>query len=127
VLNKFHNSLTIVQNPGIFILRKLLYVVKIKIMKDYALLAMDLYKIKKQIIITSYHSYKNKIDGNEFATFKVHLRKDLEILKAELFNNVQLSENDLKELKKINQKIALKFIALKRELDKIRENNSNFA
>jgi hypothetical protein len=88
-------------------------------MKDYTLLAMELFKIKRQIIISLYHTFKDKVDANEFNNIKMQLRKDLEVLKLELFDKVHLSEVDLKQLKRVNHKITVKVIMLKKEVEKL--------
>ncbi|WP_197062247.1 hypothetical protein [Flavobacterium rivuli] len=88
-------------------------------MKDYTMLAMELFKIKRHIIITLYQTFKDKADPSEFNTMKIQLRKDLDVLKNEIFDTTQLSDIDKKELKKIDHRISVKVLGLKKEVDKI--------
>jgi len=85
-------------------------------MKEYYTLCVELYTIKVHIL-------KTLMAGKGprpvlIAETGKQLRGDLDQLKQELFNNTPLSAVDRKELQKIDEKIMLRYAALKRRFEK---------
>jgi hypothetical protein len=86
-------------------------------MKQYSELAAMLFNIKKQTLPTLLNS--TAINGQMLANdLGRQLRKDLDTLKKEVFADRELSIADMKELRKINEKLMVKFSVLMRRFEK---------
>lgn len=89
-------------------------------MKNYQILATDLFNIKKQASVAQIGRdkdlYKNYLEN--ISEIGRQLRRDLEALTQEFLIEAVISSGDLKEVKKFNEKIMVKFAAMKRGFEK---------
>jgi len=87
-------------------------------MKEYTILSSELFKIKTGVlnVILSGGSAKSASYPQIVNETGRQLRTDLDDLKKELFSDEKLSPQEHKELRKINEKIMVKYAAIKRRL-----------
>ncbi|MES2484405.1 MAG: hypothetical protein V4581_00430 [Bacteroidota bacterium] len=89
-------------------------------MKEYIILSGELFNIKKGILNLVIKRGKGGSVSQHIIMFEMgrQLRFDLEQLKIERFLNVQVSVGDQKLIKKINERIMVKYAIIRRSVER---------